>query len=83
MAVSKGKYWHGWNNDAANHFHVEPSTITLWHDAKSRTLDRLIKHNKLLDWLEATLIEKMGVPADVARNKVNENRIGYEKCLEN
>lgn len=82
MSKSQAKYWAGWNKDAANYFNVAPSTITLWQKAKGLTLDIIIKHNRLLDWITSELIVTHGVPTEEATRIVNKDRIGYDKCEE-
>jgi hypothetical protein len=82
MSGYKKKYWTGWNKEAAGVFNQSPATISLWSNPKEYTVDLIIKHNKLLDWVLDKLINEHGVPTDEATRIVNKDRVGYEKCLE-
>lgn len=82
MANLKGDFWHGWNKEAAAHFNVAPSAISTWLLLKNDTFDGLIKHRRLMDWIEEKLISDYGSTPEEAKDKVNEYRKGNQKCLE-
>lgn len=82
MDNKKYNFWNGWNQEASNFFGQAPSTITAWASPKVYTMDILIKHHKLMDWIEKKLVTEHGVPKDQAKLFVDKKRIGYEKCLE-
>lgn len=82
MGYTKYNYWPGWTTDAKKHFGYSTAHIQKFNNPKVFTPYIISKHNELLDWITEQMVIRLNMPLEEAKNYVDQNRIGFEKCLE-